>query len=94
MSQRSSGHRTSGRFAAVAIALLLGCGMASAQSTTGTVVGTVKDATGAAVPGAVVKLLNTGTNTARSTMTNDSGSFQFPNLDCGQLSTRDHRGRF
>ena len=55
--------------------------MASAQSTTGTVIGTVKDVSGAAVPGAVVKLLNTGTNNARSTMTNDTGSFQFPNLD-------------
>ena len=81
MSQRFSGHRTSGRFAAGALALLLGCGLASAQSTTGTVVGTVKDGTGAAVVGAVVKLLNTGTNNARSTMTNDSGAFQFPNLD-------------
>ena len=81
MLQRSWGQHTSRRFVNVAIALLLGCGISSAQSTTGTVVGTIKDATGGAVPGAVVKLLNTGTNNARSTMTNDTGSFQFPNLD-------------
>ena len=62
-------------------AFFFGSGAAFAQSTTGTVVGTVKDASGSAVVGANVKLLNTGTNNARSTMTNDSGSFQFPNLD-------------
>ncbi|HTW64631.1 MAG TPA: carboxypeptidase regulatory-like domain-containing protein [Bryobacteraceae bacterium] len=81
MLKRSRGHRVSRHFTSVAIALLLGCGIASAQSTTGTVVGTVKDASGAAVPGAVVKLVNTGTNATRSTMANDSGSFEFTNLD-------------
>jgi len=81
MLQRSSGHQTSRCFISVAATLLLGCGLASAQSTTGTVVGTVKDASGSAVAGANVKLVNTGTNAARATMTNDSGSFQFPNLD-------------
>jgi hypothetical protein len=50
MFQRSSGHRTSLSFVWGAIALLLGCGMAFAQFTTGTVVGTVKDVSGAAVP--------------------------------------------
>src|SRR5580658_5320009 len=81
MLRRSSGHPTSRCFVSVAIALLLGCGMAPAQSTTGTVLGTVKDSSGGAVPGAVVKLLNTGTNAARSTVANDSGSFVFSNLD-------------
>ena len=81
MFQRSSRRRDSRSFLWGAIAFLLGCGMASAQSTTGTVIGTVKDVSGSAVPGAVVKLLNTGTNNARSTMTSESGSFQFPNLD-------------
>ena len=54
MLQRSWGQHTSRRFVNVAIALLLGCGISSAQSTTGTVVGTIKDATGGAVPGADV----------------------------------------
>ncbi len=40
-----------------------------------------KDSSGAAVVGASVKLLNTGTNNARSTTTTDAGSFQFSNLD-------------
>jgi len=70
-------------FAGATVVLLLSCAIASAQSTSGSVVGTIKDATGAAVPGAVVKLRNTGTNAERSTITNDSGSFQFPTVDVG-----------
>lgn len=65
------------------LALLAFCLVAgaNAQSTSGTVLGTVKDASGAVVAGATVKLLNTGTNAARSTTSNESGSFQFSNLD-------------
>jgi len=54
-----------------------------AQSTTGSVVGTVRDPNGAAVARAIVKLSNTGTNAVRQTATNDAGAFQFPNLDVG-----------
>src|SRR5580700_9305080 len=53
------------------------------QSTTGTVLGTVKDPQGAAVNGAVVNLTNTGTNAKHSTMTSDSGGYQFVNLEVG-----------
>jgi hypothetical protein len=80
---RFFGLRTSRFIACLAIALLLACGIASAQSTTGTVLGTVKDATGASVSGAIVKLSNTGTNNSRSSIANDSGTFQFPNLESG-----------
>jgi hypothetical protein len=58
-------------------------GVADAQSTAGTIVGTVKDPHGAVVAGAIVKLLNTGTNTARSTASGDTGSYQFSNVDVG-----------
>ena len=63
--------------------LLLGFGIACAQSTTGTVVGTVKDVSGAIVSGAIAKLHNTGTNADRSTIAAESGTFQFANLDSG-----------
>jgi len=56
---------------------------ANAQSTSGTILGTIKDPNGAVVAGAAVKLVNTGTNSARTTLTNDTGSFQFGNLDVG-----------
>jgi Carboxypeptidase regulatory-like domain len=70
-------------FVPAALTLLLSSGVAFGQSTTGTVVGTVKDTSGAAVSGAMVKLLNTGTNAARATISSDTGAFQFPNLDVG-----------
>jgi hypothetical protein len=56
---------------------------ANAQSTSGTILGTIKDPNGAVVAGAVVKLVNTGTNSARSALTGDTGSFQFGNVDVG-----------
>jgi hypothetical protein len=67
----------------LALLFFFGGSAVLAQSTTGTVVGTVKDPQGSSVAGAVVKLLNTGTNAARSTVTSDTGSYQFPNLDVG-----------
>src|SRR5277367_5590161 len=78
-----SQNRISRLLACVAIALLLCCGLASAQSTTGTVLGSVKDASGAAISGATVKLSNTGTNSVRTTTSNDAGGFQIPNLESG-----------
>src|SRR5271170_7630590 len=75
--------RISRLLARVAIALLLCCGLASAQSTTGTVLGSVKDASGAAISGANVKLTNTGTNSVRNTTSNEGGGFQVPNLEPG-----------
>ncbi len=53
------------------------------QSTSGTVLGTVKDPSGAAIPTAVVKMTNTGTNAGRSTTTGDNGAFQFVNVEVG-----------
>jgi hypothetical protein len=54
------------------------------QSTFGTVLGTVKDASGALVPSSKIALLNTGTNETRSTLSNSDGSYQFVNLDVGK----------
>src|SRR5580698_11220660 len=62
---------------------LIGTSALLAQSTTGTVVGTVKDPQGAAVNGAVVNLTNTGTNAKHATMTSDTGGYQFVNLEVG-----------
>ncbi len=53
------------------------------QSTFGTVLGTVKDPSGAAVPSAIVKLTNSGTNSVHSTITSDTGTYQFTNVEVG-----------
>src|SRR5271155_5523810 len=61
---------------------------AYAQSTFGTVLGTVKDPSGSVIPKAKVQLVNTGTNATRETETNSNGGYQFVNIDVGtyQLS--------
>ena len=55
----------------------------AAQSTFGTILGTVRDASGALVPGAQLTLLNTGTQGARSATTDGSGDYAFRNIDVG-----------
>ena len=71
-----------GRFAALAmIALCMGVINASAQITTGTVAGTVKDAQGGVVPGATVVLISQarGTRTAPA-VTNAQGDYVIANV--------------
>lgn len=48
-----------------------------AQSIQGAILGSVKDANGAVVPGAQVTLTNVDEGTVRSTMTNSAGDYQF-----------------
>ena len=66
-----------------AVILSLLAQAALAQSTSGTILGTVKDPGGSVVADAVVTLQNQGTSATRSSITNDTGSFQFVNLDVG-----------
>jgi hypothetical protein len=55
-----------------------------AQSTFGSIVGTVKDASGALVPGASVKLTNSGTGAERTVITDQHGDYSFLNLNPGR----------
>lgn len=63
--------------------ILFSLSAAQAQKTSGTITGTVTDASGAVVPGASVHVVNAGTGAARDTETNTQGSFTFPELDTG-----------
>jgi Carboxypeptidase regulatory-like domain/TonB dependent receptor len=54
-----------------------------AQELVGSITGTIKDASGAAVPGATVKALNSGTNLEVIEHTDANGSFLVPNLPAG-----------
>ena len=49
-----------------------------AQSDTGTVTGTVEDATGAILPGSTVRLINTDTGAVLLATAKDDGNFSFP----------------
>jgi len=53
------------------------------QSVNATVGGTVGDASGALIPGVTVIATNVGTNIANTTVTNESGAYNFPALQPG-----------
>src|ERR1035438_7659464 len=67
--------------AAFAIAiLLLTVQPGFAQTTSGTIVGTVTDASGGVIPSTPVTLINTGTTTKTESVTDASGYYQFVNV--------------
>ena len=65
----------------LALALLLALSpLATAQGTSGTINGTVTDASNAVVPGATVVIANPVSGYSRTTTTDGTGQFKFPNL--------------
>ncbi len=67
-----------------ATALLLSVALgAQAQVLYGTLTGTVTDSTGAVTAGSKVKVVNVGTNVAKTSTTNDRGSYLFSDLTPG-----------
>jgi hypothetical protein len=65
----------------------------TAQVDTGTILGVVRDSSGAFVPQAKVTLLNEGTGSAQSTITSESGSYVFTPLRIGTYSVEvEHPG--
>lgn len=71
------------------LAILFGLSMtAAAQTSRGTVSGTVTDTNGAVIAGASVTLTNIQTTVARTTVTNRDGLFRFEAVDPGTYSVR------
>jgi Carboxypeptidase regulatory-like domain len=60
-----------------------------AQTSRGTVSGTITDPTGAVISGANVTLTNTATTVSRSTVTNSEGIYRFDAVDLGDYTRRD-----
>lgn len=56
---------------------------ASSQDTRGTILGTVRDASGAAVPNAIVVVTRVDTNASREMKTTEEGFFSVPYLVIG-----------
>jgi len=61
---------------------------AFAQFETGSIIGTVKDASGALVPNAAVTVTNTANGTVSNRMTNAEGNFEVPGLRVGQYDVQ------
>ncbi|MBI5083376.1 MAG: TonB-dependent receptor [Acidobacteria bacterium] len=73
------------RFLFLALLLcLLTAGPSWSQAVSGSLLGTVTDASGATVPNAKVTLTATQTGISRGMTTNESGNFSFPNLEPGK----------
>jgi Carboxypeptidase regulatory-like domain len=69
----------------VAVLLLaMQAGVSSGQIVSGSIVGTVVDASGGTIPGVKVTATNEETNLTRETLTNDSGHFAIPSLPRGR----------
>jgi hypothetical protein len=66
--------------------LLLSCPVTTAQTFRGTILGTVTDSSGAAVPGATVTIKNVDTGLTRTVTTSDDGSYSAPELPIGNYS--------
>ncbi len=66
--------------AAVFVVLFSFCTAAIAQVTTGSILGTVRDASGAVVPGATVTVTDTGKGTTTAKQTDTEGNYSVPYL--------------
>lgn len=76
------------RFFALAALVVLPAGMLFAQIDTGSIVGTVRDASGAAVANATMTATNKATNLILKTTTNGVGGYQFNALHPGHYSVK------
>ena len=73
---------------AVIVAALLFPAAALAQFDAATVLGTVRDSSGAIVPGATVTLKNVGTGITANAVSDESGNYQFLNVRIGTYTLR------
>jgi Carboxypeptidase regulatory-like domain len=71
---------------AATLLLLFSASLITAQTSTGEVNGTVTDPNGAALPGAMVKLINQATKIETEMKANDSGYFTFINVKHAQTN--------
>ncbi len=71
------------RFFAVVILFLASASMLMGQLSTGTIIGVVKDPSGAAIPDATVTATNTSTNLPRTGTTGSDGAYRFDAMQPG-----------
>ena len=77
-----------GYFGMTVCCIVLSTLFVSAQTSRGTVSGTVKDANGAVIPGASVTLTSEATSVERTTVANDDGFYRFDAVDLGSYTVK------
>src|SRR5438067_809011 len=65
-----------------------------AQSSTGTIVGTVTDSSGAVVPAAAITITNKATSISRSLAADGAGAFSAPALAAGEYEVKAEKEGF
>jgi hypothetical protein len=70
------------------LAALVGAAPARAQALYGSIVGTVRDTSGATVPGATVTIKNTQTALEQTSVSNETGAYSFSNVLPGQYDVK------
>ncbi len=73
------------RLSLIAVSLFT-CSLLPAQTFRGTIAGSVADPSGAAIAGAAVKSVSTGTGLTRETLTTSNGDFLIPDLPLGMYT--------
>jgi len=68
----------------VLLLLFLASQVALAQGTTGMILGTISDTTGAAIPGATLTLRNVDTGFTRTVSADEAGRYRAPQLPLGR----------
>src|SRR5215813_5130540 len=74
------------RVLSLCLTLLFAAHSGLAQQSTARLLGTVKDQTGAVIPGAMVKATNVGTGLERMMRTNEGGDYSIPLLPIGEYT--------
>lgn len=74
--------------------LLLNAGKSNAQTFRGTILGTVTDTSGGAIPEAMVTIKNVDTGLTRAVTTSDDGSYSAPELPIGNYSVSVEKAGF
>ncbi len=87
MSRQHSWYAPLRRSALTCLLLLGAATTAFAQFDRGTISGTIKDAQGGIVPGATVTITSTQTQQSRTTVTDGSGYYTFPNCRPAGMSS-------
>jgi hypothetical protein len=76
------------RVLSLTLSLLIVCTVHAQIAGTGSIQGTVTDATGAVIPNATVTLTNASTRVTRTAATDSSGVYVFPNIEIGTYSVQ------
>ena len=85
--------RVSNARAVLLASLMFGLSLSVSAQTTASLQGTVRDASGAVLPGASVTATNNATGLSRSTVTSDSGTYAFVQLPVGDYTvTAEQKG--